>query len=594
MAHPEETPAAIHHISLEPEESSEESHDCKTDQALLRKALEVSGVRGRIRTAIEDAAESQTLHSAILQAAAAAESEALPAKPTPAATAGMEVKDLSAPAVAEAQLDPVQTPATEVSPALVRGSTDDATDNRSDAGTEDSDAVKDESDKSAIIDEVSDTTRSDAEAFWAAVPVDDVKAQPDEASPVLDEDSAVDSKQQPPRKEKRVISQAVYPDAAAQFFGEAFAHRLRWSHAVNSKRKLRGALITSGHFLEADVSFGSLVCRDETNGRRKSHETPQPKTTVCTAAGAPVIMAHYPTEMSSDLSLEDFFEQVLTHNERVSRSNSSQQDAKFASDGIAPKDSDEALAFVKQLDRELDQAAANSSSLASCVGSRRHHSQFKSISTMKGVKLDFKRFECVKPAIAHLRKVDAARRLDGHLWLNADVFAGPGALMSPMDARDFVTLCAEALPEAVLSLSWGSSFISATRAYTPDMVGRMVELCMTPIVPGSMAEGRPSVGPKPDGSDGDMHFTPAAVCRHITFGIAAEYALRSAEGLCRLLDCVPGTSLTIFSGAGSFSTTPAYVGDLVKRYGSGRLFLDLKLAKAWSRSCGTASSCSVQ
>ena len=34
--------------------------------------------------------------------------------------------------------------------------------------------------------------------------------------------------------------------------------------------------------------------------------------------------------------------------------------------------------------------------------------------------------------------MDAARKLGGHLWLNADVFAGPGypeRFLSPIDAR---------------------------------------------------------------------------------------------------------------------------------------------------------------
>jgi hypothetical protein len=103
--------------------------------------------------------------------------------------------------------------------------------------------------------------------------------------------------------------------------------------------------------------------------------------------------------------------------------------------------------------------------------------------TRKGVKLDFKLFDCVEPSIRYLSKIAAAKELGGHLWLNADVFAGPGALMSPMNAKQFVRLCAETIPEAVLSLSWGSSSLSATRIYTDDMVEGMIELCMTPIIP---------------------------------------------------------------------------------------------------------------
>jgi len=296
-------------------------------EAALRKALEVSGVRGRIRTAIENAAASQSLHPAILQGRAAwAVSEARAAR---AAEAGSEpspgdrawdgrtmhtelpellvdVEEVVAqvfakidsaddhmPGNADSTADSPSLPAQaerEVDPAPVRGSTtEEAADTSNAAGADATEAEteQDAADTAAMLDEeVSDTARSDVEEFWAAVPVDDVKAQPDE--PVLDEDaaldSAVDTEKQPPRKEKPRTSQAAYPEAAAQFFGESFAHRLRWSHAVNSKRKLRVALISTAQFVEADVSFGSLVCRDANNGRSR-YEATEPKTTVYTDAG---------------------------------------------------------------------------------------------------------------------------------------------------------------------------------------------------------------------------------------------------------------------------------------------------------------------
>jgi hypothetical protein len=223
--------------------------------------------------------------------------------------------------------------------------------------------------------------------------------------------------------------------------------------------------------------------------------------------------------------------------------------------------------------------------------------------TLKGVKLDFKCFDCVAPCIEYLRSIDAAKKLGGHLWLNADVFVGPGALLTPFDAKQFVRLCAENLPEAVLSLSWGSSMLSTMSSYSTEMVDSMIELCMTPIVPRQL--------PSPNGShsavekdaiakrdlrvpvDGEMYFTPAAVCHHITFAVAVEYAQMSAEGLLKLLDAVPGTSLTLFSGYGSVGISPLYVKDLLNAYGTSRLFLDLKLSKAW-RTCGVKSACSVQ
>lgn len=260
---------------------------------------------------------------------------------------------------------------------------------------------------------------------------------------------------------------------------------------------------------------------------------------------------------------------------------------------------DEANMFARELDRELDQASYHGGAIASCVGSRRDFSGRGMGQLLKGVKLDFKHFDCVGPCIEHLRTINAAERLGGHLWLNADVFAGPGALMTPFDAKQFVRLCAEALPEAVLSLSWGASMLSTMKSYSPEMVDRMIELCMTPIIPRELPRAGKDCNdserrrPSMSGGDGEMYFTPAAVCNHITFAVAVEYAHYSAEGLTKLLEAVPGSSLTIFSGYGSVGISPAHVKELLHTYGTSRLFLDLKLSKAW-RSCGGKGGCVLQ
>jgi len=437
--------------------------------------------------------------------------------------------------------------------------------------------------------------------------------------------------ERPPRAPRvGVDGREAYPHVAAGFFGEHFAHRLRWAHAVNSKRRLRSSLGTSANFLEADVSKGPLVVWEtpqaalaapegregagvaqpaaaaatrspKGGGRRLRSQLATEQVTVRTSLGDPVIMAHYPTELSSDLSLEAFISGVLQHNEKVDtqlaiievdekeaattgRRRLSQRRAVYSvsSDVLG----DEAARFERDLDGELDERAASSGgAIASCVGSRRDHPlRHKCHLTKKGVKLDFKQIDCVAPTVAYLRDTDAAAKLGGHLWLNADVLAGPGALLHPFDAKEFVKICAEGLPEAVLSLSWGSSWISTTRLYTDEMIRGMVELCMTPMV--SL--------PHPPGIHADVYFTPAAICRHITFAIAAEYALSSAAGLHMLLENVPNSSLTIFSGSGSFGITPGHVKELITTYGTSRVFLDLKLSKAW-RTCGVGRNyCSLQ
>eukprot|EP00438_Fugacium_kawagutii_P018353 Skav220709 [mRNA] locus=scaffold1850:22279:23135:- [translate_table: standard] len=61
------------------------------------------------------------------------------------------------------------------------------------------------------------------------------------------------------RAQGDILSASCYPNEAAEYFGESFAHRLRWAHAVNGLRSLRHALRSSSHFLEADVSAGTLT-----------------------------------------------------------------------------------------------------------------------------------------------------------------------------------------------------------------------------------------------------------------------------------------------------------------------------------------------
>merc|ERR1712217_479872 len=93
-------------------------------------------------------------------------------------------------------------------------------------------------------------------------------------------------------------------------------------------------------------------------------------------------------------------------------------------------------------------------------------------------------------------------------------------------------------------------------------------------------------------SNDALYLTPAASCYHITFAVAAEYALSSAEELRRLLDSVVGSSLTIFSGVGSLGITPEHVQALIMAYGKRRCFLDLRVSKPW-RNC-TQTNCSIQ
>jgi len=437
-----------------------------------------------------------------------------------------------------------------------------------------------------------------------------------------------------------------YIETVANDFGETFAHRLCWAHAVNSQRRLQTALAGPAHFLEADVSAGPLVVSSRDAEAAAAHAlerwlddndaASRPATTaargspVLTSSGEPVIMAHYPTERSSDLSIERFIEEVLEHNERMvdyarfvaeHASASATLSASQQAMSEVVRESDEPAAFAAVLSRELERTVADGTAMLSfCAGSRKSEvlkangqamaRHPRPCRTPKGVKLDFKLWDCVEPAIAYLRDTGAAAKLAGHLWLNADVFTGPGALFAPLDAQKFVRLCAQSMPQAVLSLGWGSTVLSTARMYTHDMIDRMIELCMCPIVPWPLPcseasgdddrssdrggcsfvhaaddrndEAKEAAGKRDSGrSLAGFRVAPVASCRHMTFAVMAEYALSSVGPLRRLLDAVPGASLTIYSGVGSLGVTPKVVKDILDAYGTRRCFLDLRVTRPW-------------
>mmetsp|Transcript_14625 Transcript_14625/g.28798 ORF Transcript_14625/g.28798 Transcript_14625/m.28798 type:complete len:537 (-) Transcript_14625:16-1626(-) len=394
-----------------------------------------------------------------------------------------------------------------------------------------------------------------------------------------------------------------YLQTAPLDFGERFAHRLRWSHAVNSSHRLRCALASPVHFLEADVSVGPLrnQAADEScsgSGAKAAAKS----TSVRAPNGDAIIMAHYPTERSSDLSLENFIDTVLEFNERIlaklKADSSMQCSTNIPGDGLAMQDSEsassEAFMYEADLNQELN-CATSGQLLPVCVGnrkSRRTTDAIPGLRMRKGIKLDFKRWDSVEPTIKHLRNVRAVERLKGHLWLNADVFAGPGSLITPLDAWKFVCLCAENLPDAVLSLGWGSTVLSTTRKYTTEMINRMIELSMCPSVQQSLpcrgllpetGHDSHSVASSHEASSNDERFcvAPVAACQHMTFAVMAEFALASITPLHRLLDSVPGASLTIYSGVGSLGVTPSMARDFLQAFGAHRCFFDLRVARPW-------------
>ena len=167
-------------------------------------------------------------------------------------------------------------------------------------------------------------------------------------------------------------------------------------------------------------------------------------------------------------------------------------------------------------------------------------------STRKGIKLDFKSIMAVEPAMRVLDSVYGST--DKPLWLNADIFKGPGSDSGsnpPVDANDFVTICTTTYPNATLSLGWTTEWRdgSTNTGYTKAMVEEMEIICRN-------------------------------LTQIVTFPIRAIYARQSWGPLKWLLDTIPRYTLTIWSG----KEDDVNVEDLVwltKQIDKRRLYMDL-------------------
>eukprot|EP00392_Amoebophrya_sp_AT5.2_P001302 g1304.t1 len=182
----------------------------------------------------------------------------------------------------------------------------------------------------------------------------------------------------------------------------------------------------------------------------------------------------------------------------------------------------------------------------------------------KGIKLDFKDMAAVKPAIDLLMKMNVWAQVVC-VWLNADIAAGPGCLPLQdnwiLDGRKFLQRCCR-VPDVVLSLGWISSELSPGGRYTQRMVNDMLELVQRPFLRGADS----------------FLYTPAKIAHHITFCVQARYALASTEVLKELLELVPSSSLTVYTGTATFGITPDDLQAIEENFDTTRLFVDV-----WTR-----------
>ncbi|XP_054717905.1 uncharacterized protein LOC129227380 [Uloborus diversus] len=155
----------------------------------------------------------------------------------------------------------------------------------------------------------------------------------------------------------------------------------------------------------------------------------------------------------------------------------------------------------------------------------------------KGIKLDFKSVETVEPSLVILQK--RVQNLNFSLWLNADILSGPvAATTKPVQPEHFLSLCHQYFPTAVLSIGWTTFLNSAISQtiweYQWKHVRQMADVIRC---------------------HGYINLSP-----NYTFPVRAIFASRSIKQLQWLLGVVPGSTLTVWSGA----SDPLEIEDLLR------------------------------
>ncbi|XP_069080586.1 protein FAM151B [Pleurodeles waltl] len=101
------------------------------------------------------------------------------------------------------------------------------------------------------------------------------------------------------------------------------------------------------------------------------------------------------------------------------------------------------------------------------------------LQTSKGIKLDFKSLEAVKPSMILLqqRKMSLKRPL----WINADILPGPCGSPQAVDAECFLNTVISFFPDVTLSLGWTTGWHpdKNNEGYSWEMVRKMECICST-------------------------------------------------------------------------------------------------------------------
>ncbi|NWR75465.1 F151B protein, partial [Centropus unirufus] len=137
------------------------------------------------------------------------------------------------------------------------------------------------------------------------------------------------------------------------------------------------------------------------------------------------------------------------------------------------------------------------------------------ISTDKGIKLDFKSLEAVRPSMELLEHVK--QDLKRPVWINADILPGPNGSSAVVDAKGFLDTVTSFFPDVTLSLGVLFNQMLFTVGYDWTMVKEMAQICN-------------------------------ALSQPVTFPVRAALVRQSIHELCWLMQQSDRYSLTVWTG----------------------------------------------
>ncbi|KAM6035462.1 protein FAM151B isoform 4-T5 [Theristicus caerulescens] len=139
------------------------------------------------------------------------------------------------------------------------------------------------------------------------------------------------------------------------------------------------------------------------------------------------------------------------------------------------------------------------------------------VNTDKGIKLDFKSLEAVRPSLELLEHVK--QRLRRPVWINADILPGPNGSNAVVDAKVFLDTVTSFFPNVTLSLGWTTGWHpdKHNKGYDWMMVKEMAQICSTLSQP-------------------------------VTFPVRAALLRQSVSELCWLIQQSDRYSLTVWTG----------------------------------------------